>query len=58
MSEPIKIERKFLIQSPPVLEGIPCTRLRQGYIATGAVEVTEDKHYKNKHLAIEGTPHG
>lgn len=39
MSACIEIERKFLIRQPPALDGVPCSHLRQGYIATGSTEV-------------------
>jgi len=39
MSTSIEIERKFLIQQLPMLDKVPSTHLRQGYIATGSTEV-------------------
>lgn len=35
---PVEIERKFLLASPDVLDGIPATGVRQGYMARGEKE--------------------
>jgi len=39
MTGQLEIERKFLIESLPNIHGLPCIRIRQGYISSGATEV-------------------